>query len=204
MTLKQMPDTSINKVYSKFVGSVLATSILVLGSQTIPLNCNHDNSRQVIYCNNENTNIYKSFTDSYCIIFNVPGYSNNKSISSGAKKMTINEEKFENLKKIDAIALLEDNWNDNGAKAFCADLITKVKNIITFLDIQPEVFPTACNSLQLEYDKADGSHMEIELMEGKEAEVFRINENGCESIVNISADIESINKVVNDFYGQHI
>lgn len=70
-----------------------------------------------------------------------------------------------------------------------------------FLEIQPEVFPTACESLQLEYDKADGSHMEIELNESEKAEVFLVDNNECESVRSISASIEAINKVVNDFYG---
>ena len=43
--------------------------------------------------------------------------------------------------------------------------------------------------------------MEIELTESEEAEVFVVDNKGCESIINISASIESINKVVSDFYG---
>lgn len=68
------------------------------------------------------------------------------------------------------------------------------------LEIQPEIFPTACESLQLEYDKADGSHLEIELNESENAEVFLVDASGHESIKNISASTEAINKVVNDFY----
>ena len=72
---------------------------------------------------------------------------------------------MENLKKLEAIALLKDNWNANGAKAFADSLITKVRNLVMLLDVQPEVFPTACGALQLEYDKEDGSHLEIEFNE---------------------------------------
>lgn len=115
--------------------------------------------------------------------------------------MTVNEEKLGNLKKLKEIAMLQDNWNANGAEAFSVGLISKVRNIIVFLEIQPEVFPTACGSLQLEYDKQDGSHMEIELTESENAEVFVIDNEGCESIINIKANIEGINKVVSGFYG---
>lgn len=128
-------------------------------------------------------------------------YSSDKSIISGVEKVIVSGEKLENLKKLETIAMLQDNWNANGAKAFSASLISKVRNIILFLDIQPEVFPTACESLQLEYDKQDGSHMEIELTESESAEIFVVDSTGCESIRNIRSGIEVINKVVSDFYG---
>jgi hypothetical protein len=115
--------------------------------------------------------------------------------------VVISEEKLENLKKLEVIAHLEDNWNANGAKAFADGLITKVRNLVMFLEIQPEVFPTACESLQLEYDKEDGSHLEIELNESENAEVFLVDDNGRESVKSISASIGAINKVVSEFYG---
>lgn len=199
--VKQLPDTSISKVYSTLVGGVIATSIVVMGNGAVSIGQNYDCTGQIVCHYDEKTNVYASFSTEPSISFNVPGYSNNESISSGVEKVVISEEKLENLKKIETIALLQDDWNANGAKAFSASLITKVRNLIMFLKIQPEVFPTACESLQLEYDKADGSHMEIELTESEEAEVFVVDNKGCESIINISASIEAINKVVSDFYG---
>ena len=199
--VKQLPDTSISKVYSTLVGGVIATSIVVMGNGAVSIGQNYDCTGQIVFHYDEKTNVYASFSTEPSISFNVPGYSNNESISSGVEKVVISEEKLENLKKIETIALLQDDWNANGAKAFSASLITKVRNLIMFLNIQPEVFPTACESLQLEYDKADGSHMEIELTESEEAEVFVVDNKGCESIINISASIEAINKVVSDFYG---
>ena len=198
---KQLPDTSISKVYSTLVGGVIATSIVVMGNGAVSIGQNYDCTGQIVCHYDEKTTVYASFSTEPIISFNVPGYSNNESISSGVEKVVISEEKLENLKKIETIALLQDDWNANGAKAFSASLITKVRNLIMFLKIQPEVFPTACESLQLEYDKADGSHMEIDLTDSEESEVFVVVNKGCESIINISASIESINKVVSDFYG---
>lgn len=198
---KQLPDTSINRVYSTLVGSVIATSIVVMGNGAVSIGHAHDCTRQIICYHNEKTNVYASFFTEPSISFDVPGYSSIKSISSGVEKVVISEEKLENIKKLEAIAQLEDNWNANGANAFADSLITKVRNLVMFLEIQPEVFPTACESLQLEYDKADGSHMEIELNESENAEVFLVDNNGCERVISISASIEAINKVVNDFYG---
>lgn len=201
MTEKQLPDTSISKVYSTLVGGVLATSIIVMGNGAVTTGNNYDCLEQKISYQNEKANIYTSSALGSCISLNIPGYSNRESIISGVQKMIISEEKLENLKKLEAIALLQDNWNANGAKAFSTSLISKVRNIIIFLKIQPEIFPTACESLQLEYDKQDGSHMEIELTESENAEVFVVDNMGCERIINIQASIETINKVVNDFYG---
>lgn len=201
MTVNQIPNISVNRVYSTYVGGILATSIIIMGNGTVAIGHNSDCSGQIVSQFNEKTNICTSFALEPCISFNVPGYSNNKSIISGVDKVTVNEEKLQNIKKLETIAMLQDNWNSNGAKAFSANLISKVRNIIVFLEIQPEVFPTACESLQLEYDKQDGSHMEIEITESENAEVFVIDSMGCESIRNIRANIEVINKVVSDFYG---
>lgn len=201
MILKQLPDKSISKVYSTLVGSVVVTSVIVSGNNTVFNEWNYDNSRHIVRFRDETTNIYKSFTKDDCIILNIPGYSNYKSVDSGVEKVTINEEKLDNLKKLETIALLKDNWNGNGAKAFSNGLITKVRNIVTFLTIQPEVFPTACESLQLEYDKQDGSHMEIELTESEQAEIFFVDNAGQESFFNIRSNVEAINRVVSDFYG---
>lgn len=199
--VKQLPNTNISKVSGTFLSGVLVTSIIVMGNGVVSVDHNYDSSGQIVSYHNEQTSVYTSFTLDSCISLNVPGYSSNKSINSGVEKVIISEEKLENLKKIETIAMLQDNWNENGAKAFSADLISKVRNIIAFLKIQPEIFPTACESLQLEYDKQDGSHMEIELTESENAEVFVVDNMGCESIINIQADIEAINKVVGDFYG---
>ncbi len=201
MAVNQISNTSINRVYSTFVGGVLATSIIIMGNGAITLGHNSDCLGQIVNHFNEKTNIDTSFASKPCISFNVPGYSNNKSVISGVDQVTVNEEKLQNIKKLETIAMLQDNWNENGAKAFSVNLISKVRNIIVFLEIQPEVFPTACESLQLEYDKQDGSHMEIELTESDNAEIFVVDSMGCESIRTIRASIDVINKVVSDFYG---
>lgn len=201
LTTCQVSNANINKVYHTFIGGVLATSIIVLGNGTVAISQNYDCLGQTVSYYDEKTNIYTSFTSEPCISFNIPGYSDNEGIISGTKKVMINELKLENLKKLEEISLLRDNWNANGAKAFSASLISKARNIILFLEIQPEVFPTACDSLQLEYDKPDGTHMEIELTKEEWAEIFMVDHAGCESIRSIQASSDAINKVVNDFYG---
>ena len=125
----------------------------------------------------------------------------NEITGSGMESVIISKEKIYNLKKLDKIALLKDGWNGNKAKPFESELISKVRKIITVLEIQPELFPTVCNSIQIEYEKEDGSYLEIGLNLEETWEVFEINSTGEERYFSIVANAETINKVVNSFYG---
>lgn len=109
--------------------------------------------------------------------------------------------KAHNLKKLEAIRSLGDNWNGNGAAAFNPALVDKVENMINELIIQPEIFPTALNTIQLEYDNSRKDHMEIEICEDDMAEVFIVKFNGEEISDTIPATADSINERVSDFYG---
>ena len=64
----------------------------------------------------------------------------------------MSEELKEALEAIEVIRGLEDNWNNNGAKPFSEKLINKAINLVNELTPTPEVFPTACNSIQLEWE----------------------------------------------------
>ena len=55
--------------------------------------------------------------------------------------------------------------------------------------------------MQFEYEKKDGSYLEIEINSEDICEVFEINSEGKEIYTSIAADIEAIIKVVNSFYG---
>ena len=109
--------------------------------------------------------------------------------------------KTENLDKLYAISTLEDNWNGNGAPALPNPLINKVRSLLQELTIQPEVFPTALQTIQLEYDNSRKDHMEIEIGIDNTAEIFLVNHNGTESIERINSTAKDINERVGDFYG---
>ena len=91
IAVKQLPDTSISKVYSTLVGSVIATSIVVMGNVAVSVEHVHacDYTRPIICYHNEKTNVYASFMAVPSISFDVPGYSNTESISSGVEKVII-------------------------------------------------------------------------------------------------------------------
>ena len=122
------------------------------------------------------------------------------------KKRLINERgsslRSHNADKLSAIRSFGANWNGNGAPAFSAKLIDRVGTLIAELDIQPEIFPTAMGTIQLEYDNSRHDHMEIEIAdESPEAEVFTVKFNGEEEYGYIPASADAINDKVLDFYG---
>lgn len=119
----------------------------------------------------------------------------------GKVELSVSDELEENLEKLKEIAALPDNWNDNGAGTFTRELIGKIKDILFSLHRQPEVFPTACDAIQLEYDGLDKSYMEIVVSESKWASVFQIDREGKERNLEVSADAANINRLVDQFYG---
>ena len=88
--------------------------------------------------------------------------------------------KRDNLKKINDIAAAAHDWNGYGASPFSLSLITKVTSIIEHLSIQPKVFPTARNSIQLEFEKKTGEYLEFEIFES-EIIVFAIDQDDSET-----------------------
>ena len=105
------------------------------------------------------------------------------------------------MEKLEQIAKLEEEWDGDGARAFSAVLIRTVREIIVNLDKQPEIFPTACETIQIEYDYEDGSYLEIEISDDDVAKVFLVDCNGEESLSVVEACSQEICKVVNSFYG---
>lgn len=105
----------------------------------------------------------------------------------------------ENLRKLEQISLLADNWDGNGAKAFDKQLVAKVKDLIGALGVQPEIFPLSYGSIQMEYTKEDGSYLEFEINLNDTWDTFEVNENGEESAFSVAADAEVVNKVAKDF-----
>ena len=106
-----------------------------------------------------------------------------------------------NIKKLKEISDLKDNWNDNNAKKFSPELISIVKNILENIVEQPEIFPTANNSIQMEYELIDNSYLEFEIFEDKIIclEVPQRNYSKYKEQI-IPNDIKIINNIVNNFF----
>ena len=100
---------------------------------------------------------------------------------------------------LDDICALKDNWNGNGAEAFEPDFIARCRILCHQLYKEPFIAPTACNSIQLEYDEKHG-YLEFELFEDK-IYVFQCNnENNWISEILSWFDIEKINDYIQEFF----
>lgn len=76
--------------------------------------------------------------------------------------------------QLNDISKLDKNWNDNNAEPFSVDLINKCKTILYKLSHEPCVFPTACNSIQFEYEKETGEYLEFEIYD-RSIKFFKID-----------------------------
>ena len=104
----------------------------------------------------------------------------------------------ENLCRVNKFAKYKYNWNDNGASTFDTKHLEIVKGILVMLKVQPEVFPTANNSIQFEYEKDNGDYLEFEIFADNRIHSY-LERGGCTESKEIK-DIIDMNKVVNEFY----
>ncbi len=106
-----------------------------------------------------------------------------------------------NLEKLNIISRFKDGWDGNEASAFNNAIIVKVRSLIETLVVQPEVFPTAMETIQLEFDNSAKEHMEIEVGIADEIEIIVVQRGGKEKEERLVFDIEKICSRVLDFYG---
>lgn len=117
------------------------------------------------------------------------------------------ESQFEERKRTDNLSILcdfgklEANWNHNGAEKFEASLLNRCRLLLRHLIKQPDIFPTARNSVQMEYEKENGDYLEFEIFKDN-VEVFAIinNVEYTESIPQI--DSVKLNNLVRDFHAE--
>lgn len=106
--------------------------------------------------------------------------------------------KKENFRKLKELSEFKNNWNGNNAVCFSSCLIEKVYEILSVVPIQPEIFPTANNSIQLEYDNSKGDYLEFEVFEDKIKKFFYGSDNT--SRTTMLKSIRSIKNTVSKFY----
>ena len=126
-----------------------------------------------------------------------------KNMSPDFYKGKVIEEPVEYLKgrkKLDQIASLQDDWNGNGAQAFSKKHISRMKEILSVLEYEPEIYPTANDMIQLEYDKQNGEHIEIEVPESGSAEYYYIDQKQTDHFGCVEVNEESMNDLIRRFY----
>ncbi len=101
-----------------------------------------------------------------------------------------------NLNVLNSFKNLKKDWNGYGADPIDSAVIEKAISIIKILNHQPEVFPTACNSVQMEYSFPNDNYLEIEIF----SECIRIYKavGGCEEEKQLLS-IEDVVKEIKRF-----
>lgn len=106
-----------------------------------------------------------------------------------------------NLQKLSEIALLKENWNGYGAKPISHFVLKRAESIIREIIEQPDLFPTADDSIQIEYEKSNGAYLEIQITNKESYEVFLMEEENSDGqTFFIDATIKEINEQVKKFY----
>lgn len=75
--------------------------------------------------------------------------------------------------KIKTFYKLKKDWNDNGAPEISGEIITNALSLDRLIPIETDVFPTAKNSIQFEFEK-DGYYLEFELARDDKITIFKI------------------------------
>ncbi len=152
----------------------------------------------------ENVPALKSGIENKTVGYNNKKYEQFEKIYSMAYTSINSMEKnyIEAITALNEIAKLEDNWNSNGACAFSAKLIEKCKGIVMQLAAEPFVCPTACGSVQFEYEKENGDYLEFEIYEDR-IEVFLDTQTEGEKEFNLQgiSSVNNMKQMVVDFYG---
>lgn len=110
--------------------------------------------------------------------------------------------KNDNIKRLKDIEKLKYNWNNNEADPINKEICYNILNIINEVIIQPKIFPTANDSIQLEYyDISDSNkYLEFEIFK-KYIKVYHISSNREENTFTINnINTRQINNIIMDFY----
>lgn len=105
-----------------------------------------------------------------------------------------------NLLKLNEIKSLKRNWNGNNAKPIPRKIINKTKFLLINLDRQPQIFPTANDSIQIEYDGENKSYLELQVTKKNTLSFYKVDKFGKETEGAIPVSSSSINTLVEEFY----
>ena len=115
------------------------------------------------------------------------------------KNFHTSSELLKNINKINSFASLPDNWDGYGAKSFNGKFLNTVIDILKGLSVQPEVFPTGRDSIQIEYEPSDNKYLEFEIYENGRISMYQeINDDDIEE----ELQVEEIESKVREFYAR--
>ncbi len=113
------------------------------------------------------------------------------------------KDKITNLKRLSEIEKLPDNWNNNDADKIPVSIVKAVRKLLMSLEFQPEIFPTACDAIQLEWENNKNEYLEMEVLKDS-INVFQIDADGGEQQSTIAVDEDMIKNIVRDFYDRAV
>lgn len=105
-----------------------------------------------------------------------------------------------NLMKLAQIAMFNNNWDGYGADPIPYNTLHRAQHLIHALYVQPEIFPTTAGTIQIEYEKDNGDYLKFQFTGEGACEIFRCIGNN-EEYFRSTDNLESINSIVEDFYG---
>ena len=105
-----------------------------------------------------------------------------------------------NLLKLDEIKALKKNWNGNKARPISKRLVNKAKSLIINLETQPQIFPTANDSIQFEYDGENNSYLELQVTKKNNLSFYEVDKSGKETTGAIPASSFALESLVKEFY----
>ena len=115
-------------------------------------------------------------------------------MTDGIKIVVLNTANVDN--RLYQIRLLKDSWDGKHAKAFSPKLIDKTKKLIGDLIEEPEIFPTADGTIQLEYSGQNGTYLEINIGLGEMCEVYIVDNVGNEKTFLIKTETDALNCII--------
>ena len=84
---------------------------------------------------------------------------------------------------------LPENWNYHGAKKIPENIIYKAIDLIDMFVVPPMVFPTARETIQLEFSLENGTYFEIEIFENNYQVLVEISEEDEEYMFTKKEDL---------------
>lgn len=109
-----------------------------------------------------------------------------------------------NIEKLNEMSELNDNWDDEGARAFDKALIENVKRLLTKLNqYQPNIFPTSESNIQAEF-YIQKNYLELVLSKNK-CEVYITDGNNLSNDIfkDIDYNEDEIVSIVQNFYNKN-
>lgn len=106
-------------------------------------------------------------------------------------------EKMHLINKLESFKNLKPGWNGYSASSIDSDVVDESKRILWQLQGLPDVFPTARNSVQIEYENYDnGNYLELEVGQREIVGFYMDTGNDTEEEFQLD-NIHQVNKLIN-------